>query len=363
MGSFGWDKLLTSPPFSYESGAFIAAQGHARRTAVGNVIRDLATAGHTTNPAAFAKPWWTLRSAGDTGGPQKRSTATSREALVLGGSGSLGTAIRRACEARGIRYCAPGRLDLDITDVSAVRDAITALHPLFVVNAAGYVRVDDAEHDETSCFLANVTGATVLARECARRKIPFVTFSSDLVFDGMKRSPYVESDRIAPLNVYGLSKQQSERDVLESNPRALIVRSSAFFGPWDESNFATLALRRMAEKSPVLLPSAATVSPTYLPDLADSSLDLLLDGEAGVWHLANSGALTWKEFATALASRTLQFDEFSPPSMELPGENKATHPLYSALASERGTVMPTLDNAIDRYITEVSNRLFAPASP
>src|SRR5205823_1854885 len=119
--------------------------------------------------------------------------------------------------------------------------------PWAVVNAAGYVRVDDAEREPEACFRANADGPAVLAAACASRGVQLLTFSSDLVFDGSKGAPYVESDPVSPLNVYGRSKADAEVRVLRELPAALVVRTSAFFGPWDEYNFVTMALRTMAE--------------------------------------------------------------------------------------------------------------------
>jgi dTDP-4-dehydrorhamnose reductase len=120
-----------------------------------------------------------------------------------------------------------------------------------VVNTAGYVRVDDAENDCIACFRENTKGATVLAEACARRGIRLLTYSSDLVFDGTAKHPLVESDPVHPLNVYGQSKAEAEKRVLEAYPDALVARTSAFFGPWDEYNFVIAALRTVARGEPL----------------------------------------------------------------------------------------------------------------
>ena len=111
-----------------------------------------------------------------------------------------------------------------------------------------------------------------------------MTFSSDLVFDGAQSSPYVENDAVSPLNVYGRSKARSEALVLDRYPDALVVRTSAFFSPWDEHNFVTSALRALRAGQSFPAAQDMTVSPTYVPDLVDACLDLLIDRESG--HLA-----------------------------------------------------------------------------
>src|SRR5206468_12353573 len=111
---------------------------------------------------------------------------------------------------RGLPHQLRTRQGMDIATPEAVETGLDALQPWAVVNAAGYVRVDDAERERERCFRENVEGPAVLAAACARRGIPLVTFSSDLVFDGRKQDPYVESDPVAPLNVYGSSKAKAE---------------------------------------------------------------------------------------------------------------------------------------------------------
>jgi dTDP-4-dehydrorhamnose reductase len=365
MGSFGWDKLLTEVPFSYESGAFDLRDGHPRATAVSAVIRDLATRAETNHPAAIATPWWATATRATplaTFVEPGRAARRRREILILGGSGTLGTAFRKVCDGRGLPYRAPRRAELDVSDEQMIAAALESICPELVINAAGYVRVDDAEADAASCYAANATAASIVARQAARRGIPFLTFSSDLVFDGRKRTPYVESDCTAPLNVYGASKVRAEKEVLSVHDDALVIRTGAFFGPWDDFNFATRSLRQMADGTPVVVPSNGVVSPTYVPDLANASLDLLLDGDRGVWHLANEGAVSWHEFAAMLARRAGFADDFLLPQTIDSGNTAASYPAYSVLTSERGAVMPSLYDGIDRYFRELTIPINSPIS-
>jgi dTDP-4-dehydrorhamnose reductase len=234
-----------------------------------------------------------------------------------------------------------------------VKRALVHHRPWAVVNAAGYVRVDDAERDRDRCRRDNAQGPIVLAQACARYGPQLLTFSSDLVFDGRGRGePYVESDEVSPLNVYGRSKAEAERLVLGVLPSALVVRTSAFFGPWDEYNFLHAALGALARGEEFVAADDALVTPTYVPQLAHACLDLLIDGERGVWHLANSGALTWADFARR-AARLAGLDERlvrARPTREL--NLAAPRPLYSALGSERGTLLGPLDEALECYMRD-----------
>lgn len=196
---------------------------------------------------------------------------------------------------------------------------------------------------------ANTIGAHTLANECASRGIAFVSFSSDLVFGGHEQRPYVESDATAPLNVYGRSKAESEARVLSAFPDALVVRTSAFFGDWDDWNFVSRTLAQLSHGNPVLAPGDAVVSPTYVADLVHTTLDLLIDGERGVWHLANVGALTWVELAR-LAAKQAGLDAARIEQCKRADIGwVAPRPNWSVLGSERGTLLPDVDDAMARY--------------
>jgi dTDP-4-dehydrorhamnose reductase len=274
----------------------------------------------------------------------------SRPILVTGAAGTLGRAVTRLCAERGLAAFAVARRDLDVTDSREVARMLSDTNAWAVVNAAGYVRVDDAERDRDGCRRGNVEGAVILAAACAARGIPLVTFSSDLVFDGAKGAAYVESDAPAPLGQYGATKAEAESRVLSILPEALVVRTAAFFGPWDDWNFVTLALRSIADGVPFAAASDLVVSPTYVPDLVHATLDLLIDGERGVWHLANEGAVTWAEFAR-MAARAAGLDAslvHARPHATL--GLTARRPTHAALASERATLMPSLEHALARYV-------------
>jgi dTDP-4-dehydrorhamnose reductase len=282
----------------------------------------------------------------------RRGGEGARPLLITGATGTLGSAFARVCERRGLAYRLTDRRELDIAEAGRAEGVLDALDPWAVVNAAGYVRVDSAEGEPELCLRENAEGAAALAAACAGRRIALLTFSSDLVFDGTKRAPYVESDAPAPLNVYGRSKALAERLVLEAHEDALVVRTSAFFGPWDEHNFVTRALEALAEGRVFSAAEDVTVSPTYVPDLVHACLDLLVDGERGVWHVANEGGVTWAELARAAATRAgLDASLVEPRPNESFGL-AARRPANVVLASERGLLLPPLECALSRYAAE-----------
>jgi dTDP-4-dehydrorhamnose reductase len=269
--------------------------------------------------------------------------------LITGAAGPLGQAFAQVCATRGIHYQGVDEQEVDITDPASVERVLASVRPWAIINADGFVEVDEAEQAPGTCLRINGLGPAILAGASSSHGIALLTFSSDLVFDGCNSSPYVESNPPAPLSIFGRSKAEAERGVLENLPSALVVRTSAFFGPWDEHNFSARLLRVIGQGKNFLALSDAVVSPTYLPDLVHTSLDLLIDGEQGIWHLANAGEITWLQFGRLLAEaagyRPMQVVGRTLEEMALP----ARRPRYSALGSERGMLLPALENAVERF--------------
>ncbi|MCC3157689.1 SDR family oxidoreductase [Hymenobacter sp. 15J16-1T3B] len=280
-------------------------------------------------------------------------TPVARPLLITGAQGTLGRAFRRVCEVRNLHYVALSRHELDIADPVAVELALAAHQPWAVVNAAGYVRVDEAERDPAQCYRANTTGPKVLAQACAHRGVQLLTFSSDLVFDGQQSVPYTEDDTKGPLNVYGRSKSLAERDVLTAMPGALVVRTSAFFGPWDEYNFVHFALQALRGGRTFEAAADLQVSPTYVPDLVNTALDLLIDEEHGIWHVANRGAYTWARLAQLAAEAAGLDTALVQPQPAAAFGWPAPRPAFSALSSSRGIVLPSVEDGLGRYMHDV----------
>ena len=356
LGSYDWVHLLTTAKGFYEPGAFDLRAPHPRPTAVAQVIRDLAATGQSHCPALDSPGWWLLPNRLLHAEPpiEARSVPNwhlrTRPLIIAGANGTLGQAFARICRQRGLECRLLSRREMDITDPLSVATALDIVKPWAVINAAGYVRTDDAQYEAEICFQANSQGPAILAAACAERGLGLVVFSSDLVFDGRTGRPYVESDPVAPLSVYGRSKAEAEQRVLALLPEALVIRTSAFFGPWDAHNFVTQTLQTLTRGSLWRAAEDAVVSPTYVPDLVNAALDLLIDAESGLWHLTNDSAISWVEWARRAATLA-NLDPrrvISCPRAELGWV--APRPDYCALTSERGWIMPSLDEALGRYL-------------
>jgi dTDP-4-dehydrorhamnose reductase len=355
LGSFDWDSLVTQPRGHYEPGAFDARGPAPRTTALAALVRALTKNGLAKHPVLAHSGWWrrperlAFHVGASNGDPPKAGSADGQPVLITGASGTLGYAFGRICEMRGLPHRLVGRQQMDIADAAAVATCIGIVRPWAIINAAGYVRVDEAERDAERCWRENVTGPATLAAECSRQDLPLVTFSSDLVFDGLRRSPYCEEHDLNPLNVYGRTKAEAEHEVLARHPAALIIRTSAFFGPWDKSNFLRAALHALS-RNELFYASPNVVSPTYVPDLVHSCLDLLVDGASGIWHLACAGETSWEGLARR-AARVAGFDESLVRSRPLNGCS-APRPFYSALGSQRAVLLPPWPYALERYMSE-----------
>ena len=351
FGTVDWNTLVTRESGCYEAGLWDVRAATPRPTAVATLALQLAQGREPDHPVLGGPGWWQrdVRLVYPPHGQVQARPIAGRVLLISGATGTLGQAFARMCTLRGLPHRLLSRGELDIADARGVESALERWEPWAFVNTAGYVRVDDAERAPEQ-WRENALGPAVLAQACAQRGIRLLTFSSDLVFDGNKSLPYLESDAPRPLNAYGRGKHEAERRVLELDPAALVIRTSAFFGPWDRFNFVTLALEAISRGERWRAPHDQFISPTYVPDLVQSSLDLLVDGESGVWHLANRGAVSWAQFAQ-LAVEAAQLDVALVEG--LPGAalgQVARRPRYSALGSERGVLMPSLHDGIERYV-------------
>ncbi|AWL06117.1 family 1 glycosylhydrolase [Massilia oculi] len=368
LGSFDWNCLVTECRGYYEPGPFDVRGPAPRPTALATLMRELASKRPLSNPVLQGEGWWrrpgrfwckpvaTRTAVADIAVRSQFKSTPVQPILISGASGTLGSSFKRICEKRNLACHVLTRQEMDITDPASVEAAIVRFKPWAIVNAGGYVRVDEAEADLDRCMRENTLGPTVLALACIRHALRFMTYSSDLVFDGAKEQPYVESDAANPLNAYGRSKLEAEQRVLEADPQALVIRTSAFFGPWDQHNFVTQALNALDVGLPFQAAHDATVSPTYVPDLVNVSLDLLIDRERGIWHLTNGEALSWAELARrACAAAGVSSERLQEVSVEEYGY-AARRPGYSAMSSERGLLLPSLDDALKRYVEAVQDR-------
>ncbi|HWP67331.1 MAG TPA: dTDP-4-dehydrorhamnose reductase [Candidatus Limnocylindria bacterium] len=225
-----------------------------------------------------------------------------RRVVVLGATGQLGSDLVEAFGPDAVT--ALGHEELEITDAAAVRDALTALKPAIVVNATAFHNVPRCETEEDTAYAVNAIAPRRLARLCTELGARLVHVSTDYVFDGAKRAPYVETDRPNPLNVYAASKLAGEHGVLAAGGDHQVVRSSGLYGlrpcRAKGGNFIDAMFRLVREQDVVRVVHDEVLTPTFTADLAAQIRVLAEEGPAGLFHATAQGSCSWYEFATAI---------------------------------------------------------------
>jgi len=236
--------------------------------------------------------------------------------LVTGGSGQVASALR----TRGARVV--GRPDFDFDRPETIDTVFQSATPSLVVNAAAYTAVDAAENDEAAALRANRDGPARLAALCAQAGIPLIHISTDYVFDGTKGTPYVETDPVAPLGIYGRSKLAGEQAVQASGARAIILRTAWVYAA-NGKNFVRTMLNAATKTNHLRVVADQQGNPTAANDLADVILAIAAriardgwrDEFAGIFHATASGATTWHGFACAIFEEAARHG-LTPPTVE-----------------------------------------------
>jgi dTDP-4-dehydrorhamnose reductase len=235
--------------------------------------------------------------------------------LVFGAGGQIGYEVCRALWPPGFTVVSFDRAALDITDDNALAGALARERPgaekLLVVNLAAYTAVDRAESEPDLAWKTNCAGAALVAARCAEAHVPLVHLSTDYVFDGAKPTPYTEDDPVAPLGVYGTSKEAGERAVRAALAHHVILRTAWVYGAHG-ANFVKTILRHAAREPVLRVVADQHGAPTAAADLAAALVVIarqVADGIAdwGTFHLTGAGAVSWHGFAEAIVARAAPF--------------------------------------------------------
>jgi dTDP-4-dehydrorhamnose reductase len=254
--------------------------------------------------------------------------------LLTGRTGQVGWELERCLAPLG-EVVAPGRALLDLARPETVAAAVRAIGPDLIVNAAAYTAVDRAESEPEACFAVNAASVAVLAQEAARRGALLVHYSTDYVFDGTKRSPYLETDAPAPIGAYGCSKLLGEREIERSGCRSLVLRTSWVYA-MRGSNFVLTMLRLARERPQLRVVDDQVGAPTWARDIAQATRVALDRPQPleGLFHVAARGSTSWFGFAR----RILQLAGLETPVLPIPTSEyptAAARPAYSVLDSGR----------------------------
>lgn len=289
--------------------------------------------------------------------------------LVTGANGQLGLALTRTLrnptDSRGTEHevVTLDRAALDIADESACMAAVELFKPDCVLNCAAYTAVDRAETDRELAFAINGLGPANLAKACQMTGAVLVHFSTDYVFDGSGTRPYLESDPVAPLGVYGESKLAGERAVAANCVAHLIFRLSWVYSN-DGANFYKTMLRLGGERDHLRVVADQFGTPNFTGDLSDAIAHVLqldrssLRERSGLYHLSASGVTSWHQFASeifslAQLSRRPRVEAISTAEYPTP----ARRPGYSALDAGRfvttfGVGVPDWRSGLQRCLAE-----------
>jgi dTDP-4-dehydrorhamnose reductase len=228
--------------------------------------------------------------------------------LLIGRTGQIGADLKQLLPEIG-NVIAPGREELNLAEPLQVRRAIAELRPQVIVNAAAYTAVDQAENDAAAARAINAEAPRVLADEARRVGALLVHYSTDYVFDGEKRSPYVESDSTHPLNVYGETKLEGEIAIRDSGAAHLILRTSWVYATRGK-NFLRTAIRLATQKEELRIVRDQNGAPTWSREIAAATVRILgqllytksgaLAAVRGTYHMTAGGRANWAGFAKAI---------------------------------------------------------------
>jgi dTDP-4-dehydrorhamnose reductase len=234
-------------------------------------------------------------------------TRESARILIIGQHGQVARSLAEALPAAGYTVTQAGRPHIDLLKPQSVIDAVLKYRPHVVINAAAYTAVDKAEDEPEVAEAVNTIGAEIIAKAAATIGAAIIHFSTDYVFDGEKRAPYVETDVPTPIGVYGRTKLEGEIRVAAANPKHVILRTAWIFSPFG-NNFLKTIQRLSAERTELRVVDDQHGNPTYAKDLAELVGNLIpkIASRApdpkyfGVFHAVNSGSTTWCRFAEAI---------------------------------------------------------------
>jgi dTDP-4-dehydrorhamnose reductase len=221
---------------------------------------------------------------------------------VIGGRGQLGRYLARELRKNGIaEVLALDRSQLDVTDREAIEPVLASQAMDVVINTAAYHAADSEEKVRES-FLVNAVGPRYLAAACAARGVDFVHVSTDYVFSGRARRPYVETSRPEPLSIYGISKLAGELAVRHTSERHYVVRVAGLYGVGGcrgkrDTNFVEVILEKASHGEEIRVVRDQICSPTYALDAARTITQLITTGRFGIYHVTNQGSCSWFDFA------------------------------------------------------------------
>jgi dTDP-4-dehydrorhamnose reductase len=291
--------------------------------------------------------------------------------VLIGSNGQLGSDLLKVFQAAGDTVVPLTHAQLDVCSEERIAVVLADAKPDVVVSTAAYHRVDECEKRAALAFEVNGSGAMNLAQACNRSGAVLVHFSTDYVFGGYdKRTPYEETDRPAPVNVYGTSKVVGELLIPAYTDRYFVLRVCGLYGIAGSSgkggNFVETMLKKALAGDAIRVVDDQILTPTYTVDLAEAVRKLLLTEKYGLYHLSSEGQCSWYDFTRHIFDSAGIQAQLSPvKSSDFPSPVK--RPSYSVLSKGKfqglGLSIPSWKDALPRYLKERTKKSVAPEVP
>ena len=280
--------------------------------------------------------------------------------LLFGANGQLGSDLLKVFQAAGDTVVPVTHAQVDICSEERVSEIMAEANPDVVLNTAAFHKVEECEKKPGLAFQVNSTAAMNLAQACSRSGASLVYFSTDYVFGGDQKSvPYEETDRPAPLNVYGISKVAGEHLIAANTDRYFIVRVCGLYGIAGSSgkggNFVETMLKKALAGDAIRVVDDQVLTPTYTADLAEAVRKVILTGQFGLYHLTSEGQCSWYEFTRYIFERA-GIDAKLSPVKTSEFFSPVKRPAYSVLSKAKlrslGLSIPSWQDALPRYLQE-----------
>jgi dTDP-4-dehydrorhamnose reductase len=255
--------------------------------------------------------------------------------LVLGANGQLGQELINLLKIRNIAAIGTDQREIDFAKPNEIAEKLGKLNPSHIVNCGAYTQVDKAEEEPELANLINAQAVGVIAKFAAEGKIPFVHISTDYVFDGTAASPYSENEKVNPKSVYGSSKALGEKETIENNLSAYILRTAWVYGEYG-NNFPKVIAKKLKNNEELNVVNDQIGSPTWTFELASAIVEVLeKKPEPGIYHVTNSESCSWFEFAQEIAKSINVDVNLVKPTDSKSFVRPAVRPKYSVLSNSK----------------------------
>ena len=255
--------------------------------------------------------------------------------LVLGANGQLGQELINLLKTRNIEAIGTDQKEIDFTKPNEIAEKLKKLNPSHIVNCGAYTQVDKAEEEPKLANLINAQAVGVVAKFASEGQIPFVHISTDYVFDGTATSPYLENEKVNPKSVYGSSKALGEKETVENNSSAYILRTAWVYGEYG-NNFPKVIAKKLKNNEELNVVNDQIGSPTWTSDLASAIVEVLeKKPEPGIYHVTNSESCSWFEFAQEIAKSINADVNLVKPTDSKSFVRPAVRPKYSVLSNNK----------------------------